>query len=358
MTGGGIALGSLERLLDGLDDVIVCGLDDEGRILHTNRSCEKVTGVERNSLLGQRWIEIFAQAERQESIQGLWAQTAPGVVTGPFEALCRNERRIQWRFAHWKLEELSRDGLCAYGYDVTRDREALARARAAERTVAVAQLSAGLAHEIRNPLNSAKLQLDLAERRIGSADLDRAAGAVRLASNEVMRASALLTDFLAFARPPKVNLGPADLRRLIVEVKQRVTTKSAAVVDVQIEPGPTPIIDADDELVAMAVEHLVANAVDAAATNPGGGQVVVRVRFEENCARVEVEDNGPGLSSPEAPVFDAFFTTKPNSTGLGLAIVQRVAFDHGGSISYGRREDRTVFTLRLPIVYGGSAPRG
>jgi nitrogen-specific signal transduction histidine kinase len=73
-----------------------------------------------------------------------------------------------------------------------------------------------------------------------------------------------------------------------------------------------------------------------------------------NTARVDVEDNGPGLPSPDAPVLDAFFTTKPESTGLGLAIVRRVAFDLGGSVTHARHGDRTIFSLHLLSC---SAPR-
>jgi signal transduction histidine kinase len=347
-----MAYESIERLLDGLE-VIVCGLDVEGRILHSNRSCEAVTGIARSQLLGQNWLEIFARSDRHEGILDLWSQAAAGAMAGPFEALCRNERRIRWRFALWQLDEPPGAGLCAYGFDVTRDREELARVRAAERTVAVAQLGAGLAHEIRNPLNSAKLQLDLAERQIASSRHERAADAVRRASQEILRANALLTDFLAFARPPKVDLGPVDLRGVVLEAKRRVIAKNPGNADVVVEPGPAPIIDADDELVGSAVEQLVTNAVEAASAGEERGRVVVRLRLERNIACLDVEDDGRGLAAPDAPVFDAFFTTKPGSTGLGLAIVQRVASDHGGTVSYTRYGGKTTFTLRLPIVFGG-----
>jgi PAS domain S-box-containing protein len=345
---------SLERLLDGVD-VLVCGLDGQGRILHSNRSCETVTGIERAALRGQSWLEIFAQPERHDGILDLWSQAASGEMTRPFEALCRNARRIQWRFAHWELDGDGQAAVCAYGFDVTRDRAELARAREAERTVAVAQLSAGLAHEIRNPLNSAKLQLDLAQRQIAASRHERAGESIHRASAEIMRANDLLTDFLTFARPPKLELAPVDLRGVILAAQGRATADANPGAEVVVEPGPAPIIDADEELVSIAVDHLVRNALDAAASD-GGGKVVLRVRLSGNDACVEVEDDGHGLPSPDTPAFDAFFTTKPASTGLGLAIVRRVAFDHGGSVSYDRRNDRTTFTLRLPIVFPGLAP--
>jgi PAS domain S-box-containing protein len=353
VNGGGLGSEILEHLIDGLD-VLVCGLDADGRILHSNRSCEMVTGFERSELRGRRWLEIFARTERHQRIRELWAQAVAGATTAPFEALCRNERRIRWRFSHWKFGLRDEDGLCAFGVDITDDRAELARARAAERTVAVAHLARGLAHEIRNPLNSAKLQLDLAERQIISSRPERATDSVQRASCEILRANAMLTDFLVFARPLKVDLAPVDLRRVALEAKEGAAAKRSGAGEIQLEPGPAPIIDADDDLVGIAIEHLVTNALDAAAMNRDGGRVVLRVLVERNAACLEVEDDGPGLPSPETPIFDAFFTTKPASTGLGLAIVQRVAFDHGGSVSYARRNDRTVFTLRLPFVFGAS----
>lgn len=350
-----LAPGSLERLLDSVG-ILVCGLDPHGQIVHSNRSCEQLTGIERNSLRGQNWLEIFAQSERHDGIRKLWHEAAGGGLAGPFEALCRNERRIQWRFTLWQVEHPAGDGVCAYGFDVTREREEVARVRAAERTLAVAQLGAGLAHEIRNPLNSAKLQLDLTERQLATSRIDRAAESVKRASTEIMRASDMLSDFLTFARPPKVDLAPVDLRAVVVAAKERVVADRGHGPAIDVESGAAPIIDADADLIGTAVEQLLTNALDAVSEDGADGRVFVRVRVEGNVACVDVEDDGPGLPAPETPVFDAFFTTKPGSTGLGLAIVQRAAFDHGGSVSYSRENDRTTFTLSLPVVFPVSPP--
>jgi signal transduction histidine kinase len=244
---------------------------------------------------------------------------------------------------------------CAYGFDVTDHRAEVARAREVERTVAVAQLGAGLAHEIRNPLNSAKLQLDLAERQIAASRGERALESVRRASEEILRAGAMLTDFLTFARPPKIDLAPVDLRGVVRAARDRAAANRARAARIALEAGASPIIDADAELVGIAIEHLVTNALDAADTNGDGGRISLRIAVDGNAACVEVEDDGPGLPSADAPVFDAFFTTKPTSTGLGLAVVRRVAFDHGGSVTYARRNAKTVFALRLPIVFPGTS---
>ena len=351
MSAVGLQADELVCLLDGLD-VLVCGLDGQGRIIHHNRSCETVTGLGHDQLRERSWLEIFAGSERSDVVRDLWQQVAAGNAPSPFEALYRNERRIQWRFSSWPTVTETRGGVCALGIDVTTDRSELLRARETERNLAVAQLGAGLAHEIRNPLNSAKLQLELASRQIASFRTERAGESVERAQNEILRANALLTDFLIFARPPKIELANVDLRQLVGRAVARVGGASPRGVPVHVEPGVAPIIEADEELLGAALEQLLENAIDAAATRDGEGKVVVRVRLEGNTALVEVEDNGPGLSSPDAPIFDAFFTTKPGSTGLGLAIVRRVAFSHGGAAVHARRGDKTIFTLSLPVVFG------
>jgi signal transduction histidine kinase len=81
----------------------------------------------------------------------------------------------------------------------------------------------------------------------------------------------------------------------------------------------------------------------------GGGRVIVRTRRTPRQGVIEVEDEGPGLPAPDAPIFDAFYSTKPHGTGLGLAIVHRVVSDHGGLVEVESRPGRTVFTVSLPL---------
>jgi len=97
--------------------------------------------------------------------------------------------------------------------------------------------------------------------------------------------------------------------------------------------------------------NLLNNAIEAL-TPGGGGNVVVRARREPRAVWIEVEDDGPGLPSGDAPVFDAFFSTKPNGTGLGLSIVHRIVSDHGGTIEVDSRPGQTRFRLRLPLKQG------
>ena len=112
-----------------------------------------------------------------------------------------------------------------------------------------------------------------------------------------------------------------------------------------------PVSDLEIEIDGAKVEQVLLNVLQNAieAAPAGGGAVVVRVRRQPRRALIEVEDDGPGLPSPDAPIFDAFFSTKPQGTGLGLAIAHRIVTDHGGTIDVTSRPGSTVFRITLPL---------
>ena len=344
-------------VIDGLE-VLICGLDAAGTILVFNRPCELATGVPRDRALGTSWLELFAIGDRHEHVLSLWGQAATGRPSGPYEALCRNRRSLRWQFSRWDRLDPAPVALWAVGFDITEERKALARAREADRMAALGNLVSGLTHELRNPLNGALLQLALAERH-QARDHDGAttptSHAIGQASAEIRRISALLDDFLVFARPLPIHLERLDTRRLVERAVERGRAKAlAAGVSVALEPGEEAEAEVDATRVGAAVYHLIANAIDAAAE---ARVREVRVRLEAcgNAIAIEVADRGAGLPTNDAPIFEPFYTTKQGGTGLGLAIVESVAADHDGKISHARSNGETVFRLELPIVGGAGA---
>jgi len=209
-------------------------------------------------------------------------------------------------------------------------------------------MAAGLAHEIRNPLNSARLQLTLAERRFGRTppDLSSAEQAVHLAAGEVDRAGKLVTEFLEFARPQPLLLAPTDLGHLLGELSALLgpeAEEAGITLRFHLESPATALVDRDG--IKQVLENLLRNAFEAIGT---AGHVEVRARREGDSVILEVEDDGPGLTVPEAMLFEPFYTTKPNGTGLGLAIANRIVSDHGGAVSVRSRPGQTIFSATLP----------
>jgi PAS domain S-box-containing protein len=316
-----------------------------------NRRCEELTGIDRLAARKTSWYDIFGSGV-DDALHGRERELLGGRRVQPSETSVRDpggrEHRIRWHLT--TLAEPDRTIICAIGLDVTEEHELSVRTRRAERLASLGTMAAGLAHEIRNPLNSAHLQLTLLERRLGrtTPDVDGAREAATLAASEVKRLAALVGEFLDFARPQPLRRGHSDLRQTAEVIVSLVTPEAEkAGVALVLEPGAPVRTDYDDEKIKQVLHNLLRNAIEA--TGQGGR---VRVRVAERGAEVvlEVEDDGPGIPM-DAPVFEPFFTTKEGGTGLGLAIVHRIVSDHGGSVDI-RSGPGTVLSVRLPLLPG------
>jgi signal transduction histidine kinase len=173
--------------------------------------------------------------------------------------------------------------------------------------------------------------------------------ATRVVGDEITRLANLVTEFLDFARPKplqrdSVNLGKLCEHAALMASAQAEKDHVKLTCDL---PSAELIIQADQAKLLQVLLNLLGNAIDAASTN--GGSVVLRVRRAPRSALIDVEDDGPGLPSPDAPIFDAFFSTKEGGTGLGLAITHRIVTDHGGTIDVTSLPGKTEFRVALPL---------
>jgi signal transduction histidine kinase len=237
------------------------------------------------------------------------------------------------------------------GADVTEELVMLRRTLRAERLAAVGTLAAGLAHEVRNPLNSATLQLQVLRRRIdrGQNNAEALLPVCDVVHDEIQRLDRLVTDFLAFAQKRPLDLKPTRINDLVKSVMDMIRPEAASAnVEVTTELSPEArVVEAEPERLRQLLLNLTRNALEAMAPS-GGGVLSVRTgpADGEGYVAIDVEDTGPGFSE-DAPIFDAFYTTKPTGTGLGLAIVHRIVSDHGGTITAQSRPGQTRFTIRL-----------
>ncbi|MBL8948792.1 MAG: ATP-binding protein, partial [Myxococcales bacterium] len=292
-----------------------------------------------HELIGLDWAERFVPEADRAELTSAFAKTRGGRAGMALEGrvLCRREGQVEERVIRWRLAGLpGPEGFRIYasGLDVTDVRVLERRTRLAEKLAAVGTFSAGLAHEIRNPLNGATLQLQLLERRLAKIVEPERAAPVReplaLVRAELERLSRLVTEFLAFARPAALQARDTDLvatAAQVVELEAPVAAQRHRVLELHAEDGPV-IVEIDPERVKQILLNLVRNALDAATQ-----RVVVRVRRDGAGACLCVTDDGPGIS-PEnrARIFEPFFTTKEGGTGLGMAIVHSLVERHGGTI--------------------------
>jgi two-component system, NtrC family, sensor histidine kinase HydH len=214
--------------------------------------------------------------------------------------------------------------------------QAQEQARRSERLAALGQMSAGLAHEIRNPLGVIKGSAEMLHQKLGEANplASELAGYI---SSETNRLSALVTRFLDFARPLHVELAPLNITAVMDRALRFVslTQKDGLVrVERQYETNLPPI-PLDESLCEQAFVNLIQNAYDAMGTN-GGTLRVSAARASHanrNGVEVRIDDTGPGIPSElREQIFNPFVTTKKTGVGLGLSIVSRIIDGHHGTI--------------------------
>ena len=239
-------------------------------------------------------------------------------------------------------------------------RRAEAGARRAERLAALGQLSAGLAHEIRNPLGVIKGSADMLNRKVAGSEplVAELAGYI---SSEVNRLNALVVRFLDFARPSNLELRPERISE-IVDRAIEAATASIPNAGVKIErhyASVLPDIPADPQLCEHVFVNLITNAMQAMQAQEDSSEKTLRLSIApetlngESGVGVIVEDTGPGVP-PELreQIFNPFFTSKKDGVGLGLSIVAKIVDDHRGSI---RLENNTPHGARFHVFFPQTA---
>ena len=217
--------------------------------------------------------------------------------------------------------------------------EALARANAdlqaaeeqvrrADRLAALGQLTAGLAHELRNPLGTIRGSAELLQRSAAADPLTRELAGYIAA--DVDRTNALVSRFLDFARPLAPQREPHELAE-ILDAAVNDLTKQREVSVVRNYSADLPLLSLDPALFRQAIFNLLQNATDA---SPAGGVITLRTRLLTDAVEIAVIDRGTGIPTTDtAHIFNPFFTTKPDGVGLGLAIVAKIVDEHGGTIT-------------------------
>jgi signal transduction histidine kinase len=234
--------------------------------------------------------------------------------------------------------------------------EAEAQVRRTDRLAALGQLTAGLAHELRNPLGTMKTSAELLERKV-SADNEIAREMAGYIRQEVDRINSLITRFLDFARPRNLRLEKTDLHAMLdraIQLFDREKTGAAASVTVFKNYSPdVPPVRVEAELMEHVITNLLSNAAQA---SPPGAVVTIKTRLADTAegprAEIAVIDRGSGIDPKHLEsIFNPFFTTKAEGVGLGLAIVSKIVDEHGGQITVESTPgEGSVFRVYLPVA--------
>ncbi len=217
----------------------------------------------------------------------------------------------------------------------------------------LSQLAGGLAHEIRNPLSTLSLNLDLLEEDFQGAESPRdrrIQQRVGRLKREVQRLYDILENFLRFARVQELKFSPTDLNALVEELCDFYEPQASTlgiVVRTYFSPDlPRPVMDAD--LFKQAVLNLMLNAEHAMAE---GGELIMTTRRDGHWIVLDVIDTGAGMPADvQTRIFDPFYSTRPGGSGLGLPTTRKIVEAHGGAIEVDSVPGKgTRFSLRLPV---------
>jgi signal transduction histidine kinase len=221
-----------------------------------------------------------------------------------------------------------------------------------EKMSALGRLAASVAHEVGNPLGAIDIQLQLLKEDIALTDGDLATKANRrldIARAEMRRLEGIVQNFLRFSRPPALHLKQTRANNLLQNIYELVAPEARErhielALDLQAD---LPFLEVDDNQLSQCLLNLLINAFQAVADT---GHVALRSRCEADEVIIEIEDDGHGIPPADLEhIFEFYYTTKDEGTGLGLSIAQRIAHQHGGTLTVDSSEgEGTLITIRLP----------
>lgn len=226
------------------------------------------------------------------------------------------------------------------------------RARQAERLAELGTLTGGLAHEIKNPLSTIQLNLQLLREDLPEHEpsTGRIINRLTTVQKEASRLRDILDDFLRFAGKMELDRKPVDVNRLLEEMVDFFHPQAQIQrVQVRLKPAEAQlVVPMDERLMKQALLNLMINALHAM---PQGGELILSARFEADRAVIDVIDTGRGIEPDALPkIFQAYYSTKKGGHGLGLAISKRIIEEHGGSIGAVSEVGKgTDFRIELPI---------
>jgi signal transduction histidine kinase len=225
--------------------------------------------------------------------------------------------------------------------------QAVSELHDARRLAALGQFAAAIAHDIRTPLTSISLNVQILRRKLQLPDDDREH--LDIALEELARLDRSVAEILEFAKPVKLTSEPIDVAELIETTKKNLTpVLSERGVAVRVEPADALTVHGDPQRLRQVLTNLVDNAANASRR---GAEVTLRASATaDRHVAIEVEDHGRGIGPDDLPrIFEPFFTTRPDGTGLGLAIVHKVIRAHGGDIKVrSTLGGGSTFTITLP----------
>jgi PAS domain S-box-containing protein len=337
----------------------VLTLNRAGVITAVNPMAEAVLKRSAAELLGHSYESVFAEGDtiRGALDDALRSHEYLSQKDVPYETRDLILRTIRVGTAQLTGDDGRAAGVILQAQDVTEWLELERRVLVAEKLAALHTLSAGVAHELRNPLSAMDLNLHLLDEALKErGGLAReVAHYLQVVNAECRRLSAILDNFMRFARPTSMDLHEVNLRKVIAHIMalmQFEAQERKIKLEERVEEG-LPTVFGDETQISQVLVNIVVNAFHAM---PNGGQCSIamqeRMNADHRWVEVVVSDTGVGIKKEDlVHLFEPFYTTKAGGTGLGLAIAYRIMQDHGGTIRVSSVPGGgTTVVMQLPVA--------
>jgi two-component system NtrC family sensor kinase len=354
----------LETAFDAITDLI-CALDPDLRITRVNRSYSEFVGIPIVDLLGKRCWEVFW--DRAEPCEHCPAQMtfATGKPVLKHQATMPHKDRPRY-FTVATYPVFDQSGtirnVIEHARDATDEQVILDQLIRSEKLASIGTMTAGIAHEMINPLSGISGTAANMLKMPDKYGLNKK-GAARVATilESSARASAIVKDLLSLSRKDDGAFVFTDVNSLVLKAIAAVRLKGFGAVEQKIAfDDAVPRVRCDPAKIQQVIINLVTNAVQSVIdkteslsrdNRPFSGLILASTRQEGNAVRIDVSDNGAGIPDHiKGKIFDPFFTTRPpgEGTGLGLSICQKIVDEHQGRIFFESTPSLTTFSLVLP----------
>ncbi len=339
---------NLNQILGNLQDGILLFTGD-GRAVLVSEAAHRFLHIQRDSILGLQAREIFDSS----TVLGRTLREAfdAGVTLVQEEVQTETGRRIQ-ASVDFIYDDNTRLGLGALVtlHDLESVEEIESELELSRRMAAIGRLTAGVGHEVKNPINAIVVHLELLKNKLGG-EHSPATRHLDVIDAEIHRLDRVVQTLVDFSRPVELQLHEQDLRTVIGDVLA-LAAEELSTRNVTLEshlPSNPLVANVDADLLKQAALNVIQNGAQAM---PAGGTLRVVLEDDRKMAVLRIADEGYGIPEEiREKIFDLYFTTKTGGSGIGLAMTYRILQLHHGSVDVQSKVDRgTEFSLRIPLA--------
>jgi PAS domain S-box-containing protein len=347
----------LESIVEKAGDAISV-VDLDGKVIYWNEGAERIYGYKKEEVLGKNLSDFLypketqSRADEERFVAGLMARVKKGEVISNIEVKRQTKEGREiitsmtispLRDAEGRIIGASR--ICK---DITHLKKAEERLILAERLSSLGELTAGVAHELRNPLAGIKINTQMLSRKIDLPDMEKRL--LESTTEGIEKIQRIVDEMLHFAKPKASHFKQEEMNEVVEKSLAilKAKLKKASILDVFESERELPKVRIDIHQIQQVLINLMLNAIQAM---PGGGTLTIRTFLKNgNEVGVEVKDTGAGIpKSHLRKIFDPFFTTKSEGTGLGLSISVKILENHGAIIDVVSEEGKgSTFTICFP----------